>query len=202
MSTNTQPDDPTRSGTRRDFELQHLDDTGVMSRPRRWRYNPTVGLLHRVATVLLVFLLASSSTVAALCEALCLPTVSATQAAEMETAHTEHHHPAPGGTNSQHAAPGHRQHQSAAAGPDISARVPLLSQLVGSDCCSQLPQRPLPQFSLAASRSDSDLLPQSHDAVVAPAALMAVEDQPPAAHGDAAPPGQQSLVRTPLVLRI
>ena len=176
---------------------------GCTSRPAHWRYTPIVGLLVRVSHIFLIVLLAGSSTIKTICETVCVPGPTATQAAEIKKAHTATHHPARAVTKSQRsqrAVPNHGHHR-AAVGPDVSPSVAHLSE-VRADCCSQLPPRQRPHASLAASRSEVDLLPQSHAAIVALAALITEGRHRRAAEKDGSPPGQQLLVRTPLVLRI
>ena len=165
------------------------------------RYTQRVDGVGRIATVVLIVLLAGGPALASVCEALCVPPAGTPQPTASEGAHSRGHHhqaAAPTPADVQQTAAGHNHHQS---GDDAAAssRDSQVGRFLGRDCCTELaPPRP----SLTASRVDTDLLPGSHAAVVSSAAMLAMRDRQPAGPTHGPPPGDWSPVRTSLVLRI
>jgi hypothetical protein len=163
------------------------------------RYTQRVGHVGRIATVLLIVLLAGGPAVASVCEAVCVPPAATTQPTASEGDHSRgHHHQAAAQTpaNVQQTAAGHDHHES---GTDAaSSRDSQMNRVLGRDCCTELaPPRP----SLTASRLDTDLLPGAQAAFVV-SAMLQIRDRQPAGPTHGPPPGGLLSTRTPLVLRI
>lgn len=165
------------------------------------RYTQTVGRVGRIATALLIVLLAGGPAVASVCDAVCVPPAATTEATTPEGAHSRgHHYQAAAQTpeDVQQTTARHDHHDSGAIAA-ASSRDSQVGRLLGRNCCRQLaPPRP----SLTASRVDTDLLPGSHAAIVSSAAMLAMSDCRPAGPAHGPPKGDWSPVRTSLVLRI
>lgn len=164
------------------------------------RYTRMVGRLGRIASVLLIVLLAGGPALAAVCEAVCVVPSASTEPAGTDGTTHDHHRHATAETPShvQHTAPRHDHHESGADAA-ASSRDSQLSRMVGRDCCRELAP---PRASLTASRGDMDLLPGSHAAVASSAAMLDMRDRQPAGPTHGPPPGVLLSTRTPLVLRI
>ena len=166
------------------------------------RYTQRVGRVGRIATGLLIVLLAGGSALASVCKAVCVPPAATSEPTAVEGSHSSrgHHHQAAADTPAdvEQTASRHDHHQSgdeAAA----SSRDSQVGRFLGRDCCTELaPPRP----SLTASRVDTDLLPESHAAVVSTAARLQARARQAAGPTHGPPPGGLSPARTPLVLRI
>jgi len=165
------------------------------------RYTQMVGCVVRIATVLLMLLLAGGPAWASVCEALCAPPAATTQPIATEVAHSRgHHHQAAAQPPAavQQTAGAHDHHQSGAR-VAAASRDSQVNRMLGRDCCTEI-ARPRP--SLTASRLDTDLLPGAKAAVVWSAAMPQMRDRQPAGPTHGPPPGGLSPARTPLVLRI
>ena len=165
------------------------------------RYTQRVGRVRRIATVVLIVLLAGGPAVASVCEAMCVPPAATTPPTANEGVHSGgHHHQATAQTpaNVQQTAARHDHHQSGADAA-ASPRDSQVNRMLGRDCCTELaPPRP----SLTASRLDTDLLPGAQAPFVASAAMLQIRDRQPAGPTHGPPPGGLLSTRTPLVLRI
>lgn len=165
------------------------------------RYTQTVGRVGRIATVVLIVLLAGGPAVASVCEAMCMPPTATTPPTATDGVHNGgHHHQAAAQTsaNVQQTAARHDHHQSGADAA-ASSRDSQLNRMLGRDCCTELaPPRP----SLTASRLDTDLLPGAQAALVMSAGMLQVRDRQPAGPTHGSPPGEPLPVRTSVVLRV
>jgi hypothetical protein len=164
-------------------------------------YTQTVGRAGRIATVVLIVLLASGPAVASVCEEMCMPPAATTPPSAGEGGHGGgHHHQDAAQTPAdvQQTAARHDHHESradAAASPSDSQ----VNRMLGRDCCTELaPPRP----SLTASRLDTDLLSGAQAAMVVSAAMLHIRDRQLVGPTHGPPPGDWSPVRTLLVLRI
>jgi hypothetical protein len=162
------------------------------------RYTQTVGHVGRIATVLLIVLLAGGPALASVCEAMCVPPdatteTTATEGSSPDRAH--HHQPAAQAGDTQQTAAGHNHHQS---GDDAAAssRGSHVSRFLGRHCCTELAP---PRHSLTASRVDTNL---GSDAVASSTVMRAMPVRQAAWPTHGPPPGGLSPARTPLVLRI
>jgi hypothetical protein len=173
------------------------------------RYTPNVGKWHlRAVTLLVTLMIAGGQTVIVLCNALCATHSHTTTAA---TTHSDvvpnahHHHPldnqVPASRHDRDINAGstdHTHEQAAVSAADTSPDLPSLN-LASEDCCSGLGFGPA---TMAPVRADKSVLiasyvPESIEAI----ALDLLHRQ----HGlatHAAPPGELSLARIPLPLRI
>jgi hypothetical protein len=165
------------------------------------RYTQTVGRVGRIATALLIVLLAGGPAVASVCEAMCVPPAATTQLAAGEGAQGRgHHHEATAETPAhvQQTAVRHN-HRESGADAAASSRDSQVNRMLGRDCCTELaPPRP----SLTASRLDTDLLRGAQAAMVVSAAMLHIRDRQPVGPTHGPPPGGLLSTRTPLVLRI
>jgi hypothetical protein len=165
------------------------------------RYTQTVGRVGRIATVVLIVLLAGGPAVASVCEVMCVPPAATTPPTPGDGVHGggHHHRAAVLTTASVQETTAHHDHHQSGADAAASSSDSQVNRMLGRDCCTELaPPRP----SLTASRLDTDLLPGAQAALVMSPGMLQVRDRQPAGPTHGSPPGEPLPVRTSVVLRV
>lgn len=165
-------------------------------------YTECVGA-RKLATVLLIVLIAGGPAVVAMCEAVCLPsspTEASTREALRDTGeHHQHHRDAEAPSDAEQVRAGDHNHQPVSEIGTAGDGNVVIGRALARACCEQLAP---PNVSLSASRADGDLLPGSQAALLAAAPMVTVRDRQPAGPTHGPPPGEPLPVRTSVVLRI
>jgi len=157
---------------------------------------------RKLATVLLIVLIAGGPAVVAVCEAVCLPAppteTSTRDALRNVGEHHQHHRGAETPSDREQIRADHNHQPVTEIGTPGDANV-AIGRALARACCEQLAP---PSVSLSASRADGDLLPGSQAALLTAAPVVTVRDRQPAGPTGGSPPGEPLPVRTSVVLRI